>query len=96
MRPNCSNYGKDLKGEMAIKSDFPTVTSTDCSESLNKCIGKIIWENGAIYEGEIQNGQIGEKGALKMPSQFSYIGYFKNGLPHGNGKMYFHTSVRNV
>lgn len=49
--------------------------------------GKIVFNNGTIYDGQWAAGVPNGEGELFYPEKFHYIGAFKNGKFHGDGKL---------
>ena len=52
-----------------------------------KEVKEVTYENGAKYEGEIEDGKENGYGTTKWPDGAVYEGEFKNGFWHGQGKM---------
>lgn len=49
--------------------------------------GKIVFEDGSYYTGEVKNGQPNGTGVLERPSGIKYKGSWLKGLPHGTGEL---------
>lgn len=49
--------------------------------------GKIIWKNGNVYEGQVQNGKRQGTGKLVWANGDVYEGQFQNDKMHGKGKL---------
>jgi len=47
--------------------------------------GEIKYPNGAVYRGDVKDGNPNGKGFKHFPNGNIYEGDFKNGLPHGQG-----------
>jgi len=51
--------------------------------------GKLVWDNGATYEGSWQFGKIHGNGTFLYEGGGKYIGPFKDGKRHGYGTYYY-------
>lgn len=49
--------------------------------------GKLVYDNGDVYEGGFVNGVFSGKGTFTSHSGWTYEGEFKNGQAHGQGKL---------
>jgi hypothetical protein len=45
----------------------------------------IFFDNGVIFEGELRDGKINGFGRYAFNPRESYVRYFENNMPHGNG-----------
>ncbi len=66
--------------------DGATYTGTFNEQGLMQGQGKLVWSNGAYYEGEFGNGLFNGHGLFVEPSGYRYEGAFLDGLKHGRGK----------
>lgn len=80
---------ESLDSPMMLKNNDSKMISNTCSSVEGRCVGKIIWENGAIYKGEIIQGKMNGNGVLKFPQKYIYKGAFQNGKKHGGGKIIY-------
>lgn len=58
--------------------------------------GRIEWENGDVYEGEIMDGVVKGKGKCTYQNGDKYDGDWADGKPHGKGEMKYATGRRYV
>lgn len=49
--------------------------------------GKVVFENGDVYQGQFKNGLFHGKGTFRAKLGWSYTGTFSNGRPNGQGKL---------
>ncbi|MEM6966682.1 MAG: hypothetical protein AAF573_18100 [Bacteroidota bacterium] len=82
------NICEDSQQDRQIKGTQVPIASISY-HSRSKSDGKIIWQDGTHYEGEISQDQLHGKGRLTVPNQFQYQGDFEKDLPHGNGKIIY-------
>ena len=50
--------------------------------------GKIIFEDGSIYQGEFKNDQMLGSGVIKYPNGDAYVGTFDSDKKHGTGSYF--------
>ena len=55
----------------------------------NDVYGKLTHGNGAVYEGQFENGKKNGKGKLVWDNGSAYEGEFKEDLVHGYGKLMY-------
>ena len=52
----------------------------------NKEYMEVLFENGDIYKGEVEDNKFNGYGLYHKKDKFTYAGEFKNGLFHGIGR----------
>lgn len=67
-----------------------TVYSGDFSQGNVTGVGEYRWVDGSFYKGEVQDGMRHGLGVFHQPTMFcTYDGMWKNGVRHGQGKLYY-------
>ena len=80
------NKGLNVQGELAHDDEKKVVEQLIEDSPHN---GQLTYENGDVYEGQLENGQPHGQGQLtcKKSHYKLYVGEFKEGMPHGQGEM---------
>jgi len=68
-------------------SKYDSVKNSNLKKLVEKTVGKVVNENGEVYEGELIDGVANGKGKITSPDGSTYEGMVFNGLRHGQGKV---------
>lgn len=87
-----SKINKYNKSQSEIDNSYGTYTG-QWKNDMKNGTGRMMWEDGIVYEGSWVNDKMSGKGTFIIPNKETYIGEFKNGLKHGSGTVRYRDNL---